>query len=119
MVFEVKFSGFYEVDEIDKSLIINNCNKFFEKHNKKLKNIEFIELRLKDYEKEGLRKKFSVNSTLSFSGTFLTSKSWDWNLIKAVDSSLKKMEREIERKFVGKIQGKNKKQAREVNRRFA
>jgi len=116
--FEVKFSGFQEIGELEKDIIKNNCEKFCEKHNKKLKNIEFIELRLKNFQDKGLRKKFSVNSTLGFSGTVLTSKALDWKLIKAIDSSLKKMESEINRRFIGKIGGKNKAKARAINRRF-
>ena len=110
--FQVKLSGFHEVDEIDKDRITNNCNKFFLKHNRKLKNIEFIELRLKDYQKSGTRRKFSVHSTLGYSGTVMTSKAFDWSLAKAVDSSLKKMESEINRKFLGKIQEKTRNKER-------
>lgn len=114
--FEVKLSGFHEVEEMDKETIKNYCEKFYGRQNKKLKTIEFIEIKLKDYQKTGLRRKFLVHSTLGFAGTVLTSKALDWNLIKAVDASLKKMESEIKRKFIGKIQGKNKAKARVVNR---
>ena len=116
--FELKLSGFQEVGEIDKNIIKNSCNKFYKKNNQKLKNIEFIEMHLKDFQKSGTRKKFSVHSTLGFSGTVLTSKGIEWDLIKAVDSSLKRMEKEIQKKFVGKIEEKNRKKARAINRRF-
>ncbi len=114
--FEVKLSGFYEVEKIDKETIKNNCIKLYERQNKKLKTIEFIEIRLKDYQKSGTRRKFLVHSTLGFAGTVLTSKALDWNLIKAADASLKKIDSEIKRKFIGKIQSKNKAKARVVNR---
>ncbi len=117
--FELKLSGFHEVGEIDKNVIRNSCGKFYKKNNRKLKNIEFIEIRLKDFQKSGTRKKFSVNSTLGFSGTVLTSKGLEWDLIKAIDLSLKRIEKEIQRKFVGKIGRKSRKKARAVNRRFA
>ncbi len=117
--FEVKLSGFQEVDEIDKNKITENCSKFYVKHNKKLKNIEFIEIYLKDYQKEGNRKKFSVRSTLGFSGTSLSSKAFDWNLAKAVDSSLKKLESEIKRNFLGKISEKNKNEIRRNKKRLS
>lgn len=104
--FQVKLSGFHEIDGIERDRITNNCNKFYLKHNKKLKNIEYIEIRLKDYQKQGSRRKFSVNSTLGFSGTVLTSKSFDWSLAKAVDSSLRKIESEITRSFFGHISRK-------------
>jgi ribosome-associated translation inhibitor RaiA len=108
MGFEVKLSGFQEINEIEKEKIKSNCLKFCEKQNRKLKNVEFIEMHLKGYEREGLRKKFSVHSVLGFSGTMLTSKAVEWNLIKAVDSSLKKIEAEINRRFSGRIKGKGK-----------
>ncbi|MFH1664468.1 MAG: hypothetical protein ABH986_06750 [archaeon] len=114
--FDVRLAGFQDVSEIDKGIIKNNCLKFCERHNKKLKNIEFIELRLKEHQTEGTRKKFSIHSILGFSGTILTSKDFGWNLVKAADGSLKKLEREISRKFVGKIQGKNRINARKFNR---
>ncbi|MBU2099733.1 hypothetical protein KKG83_02080 [Candidatus Micrarchaeota archaeon] len=114
--FEVKLSGFQEIGSLEKDLITNDCLKFCERNNRKLKNIEFIELRLKEHQKTGTRRKFSVRSSLGFSGTVLSSKAFDWKLIKAIDSSLKKMESEINRKFVGKLQGKNKLKARKMNR---
>jgi len=104
--FELKLSGFQEVDEAEKNAIAESCNKFFARHNKKLKNIEFIEIRLRDYQTEGTRRKFSVNSTLGFSGTVLNSSAFDWNLAKAVDLSLKKIESEIKRNFIGPVSRK-------------
>ncbi|PIN99255.1 MAG: hypothetical protein COT90_00460 [Candidatus Diapherotrites archaeon CG10_big_fil_rev_8_21_14_0_10_31_34] len=114
--FEVKLSGFQDISGIDKNVIKTNCEKFFLKNNKKLKNIEYIEIKLKDYQIKGTRRKFSVHSVLGFSGTMLTSKSFDWNLLKAVDLSLKKIESEIDKKFIGKIQEKNRGKARSINR---
>ena len=116
--FQVKLSGFQEVDEIDKDKVTNNCNKFFLKHNQKLKNIEFIEIRLKDYQTQGTRRKFSVHSVLGFSGTVLNSKAFDWSLAKAVDSSLKKMESEIKRSFFGSISRKAKNRLRKNKKKF-
>ncbi len=114
--FEIKLSGFKSVDGMDKGIIQNNCSKFCEKNNKKLKNIEFIEIRLKEHNIEGTRRKYSVHSTLGFSGTVLSSKAFDWKLIKAVDESLKKLESEIKKQFTGKIQEKNRKKMRRINR---
>jgi ribosome-associated translation inhibitor RaiA len=114
--FEVKLSGFQEIDSMEQDLVRSNCIKFCERNNRKLKNIEFIELRLKEHQKSGTRRKFSVHSCLGFSGTVLSSKAFDWKLINAIDSSLKKMEAEINKKFVGKIQSKSKSRARKMNR---
>lgn len=116
--FEVKFSGFQGIGETEKELIKDNCNKFYDRYNKKLKNIEFIELKLKSYQAEGTRTKFSVHSILGFSGTVLTSKAFDWVLLKAVDSSLKKIGTEVSRKFIGPIQRKTKAKTRILDKKL-
>ncbi len=95
----VLFDGFEEIDSFEKTRLRTSAQRFVEKQNRKLKNVDFLVVRLKKYKKAGKRKKFSVHSRLGFSGTQLTAKAFDFNLAKAVTSSLKKIEREIEHRF--------------------
>ncbi|MBU1120849.1 MAG: hypothetical protein ABIE23_03520 [archaeon] len=93
----LQLSGFEEIDGFDKGKVKESSLRFLGRYEKELRNIEFLKIHLKECCKQGSRTKYFIHSMLAFSGTQIVSKADEWNISKAVDESLNRMEREIEK----------------------
>jgi hypothetical protein len=58
-----------------------------------------LKIDIKEYDKDGKKSKYSINSQAIFSGKVFTSSSWDWDLTKAIHKAMIKIENEAEHKF--------------------
>jgi hypothetical protein len=58
-----------------------------------------LEIQIKEYDKEGKKKKYSLNSKAIFAGKAIKSDSWDWDFARAVHKAMRKLETEIGHKF--------------------
>ncbi|MDP6671179.1 MAG: hypothetical protein QGI60_05200 [archaeon] len=96
---KIQLSKLPEVDEIDRAKIDGSIEKTYDKLEKLLNNDIFLKAHFKDFQKDGLRKKHSVQLHLSLPGIELSSSATDWNLITALQEALGKIEREAEKKI--------------------
>jgi hypothetical protein len=58
-----------------------------------------LKIDVKEYDKDGKNKKYSINSQAIFSGKVFVSNAWDWDLTRAIRKAMKKIESEAEHKF--------------------
>jgi hypothetical protein len=58
-----------------------------------------LKIDIKEYDKEGKKSKYSINSQAIFTGKVFTSSSWDWDLSRAIHKAMIKLENEAEHKF--------------------
>lgn len=79
------------------------ADKLIEEHISKIQRLTKAEIKLKidfkEYDKEGKKRKYSINFQLIFSGDMISSSSWDWDLARAIHKGMIKIENEIERKW--------------------
>jgi len=113
----IELNGFEDIDSFEKDKVTDISLKFIEKNNRTLKNIEFLHLRLKECCSTEGKKKYFVDARLGFSGTQITSSGEEWNLVAAVDDSLARIEKELQKRFSHrKITEKQKRKIRKTNR---
>ena len=72
--------------------------EYSEKIGRKLKNIESVRIRLKEYSPGG-RTKFSIHVLATYAGKSMEADSVDWDLKRAFHKVFAKIEEEIEHKF--------------------
>ena len=84
-----------EEREIAKKLL----NEYYPKIQRMTKTPIKIKIDIKEYDKEGKNKKYSINSQVIFSGKMLSSSSWDWDLARAIHKAMIKLENEAEHKW--------------------
>jgi len=74
-------------------------DEYYSKIQRMIKNDLLLKVHFKEYDKDGKKKKYSINAEAIFSGKMISSSSWDWDLARAIHKSMKKIENEIEKKF--------------------
>ncbi len=93
----IELSGFKEVDPrsmiILKKIIGNYVRKFSDKH----KEFNGIKITLKEINKKKGKEQFELSSNLYLGGKALAAENIGWNIFEAVDTLLKKHEKELER----------------------
>jgi hypothetical protein len=55
-----------------------------------------LKVDVKEYDKDGKNRKYSINSQVIFSGKIFVSSSWDWDLTRAIRKAMIKIENEAE-----------------------
>jgi len=77
--------------------------KLLEEYHSKIQRMTKVPIKLKvnikEYDKDGKKSKFSIDSQLIFSGKMLSSSSWDWDLARAIHKAMIKLESEAEHKW--------------------
>ena len=58
-----------------------------------------LKVDLKEYNKEGKNRKYSINSQVIFSGKMFVSSAWDWDLTRAIRKAMIKIENEAEHQW--------------------
>lgn len=81
--------------EIAKKLL----NEYYSKIQRLIKTPLSLKVHIKEYEKEGRRKKYSINVEAMGAGKEFNSSSWDWDFARALHKSMTKIENEITHKF--------------------
>lgn len=80
-----------------------SAEKILNDYCKKIKRLVKSDLKLKvhikEYNKEGKRRKFSINIDLHFSGRRLKSDAADWDLTRTLHKNMIKLQNEIEHEF--------------------
>jgi len=58
-----------------------------------------LKIDIKEYDKDGKNKKYSINSQITFSGKMFVSSAWDWDLTRAIRKAMIKIENEAEHQW--------------------
>lgn len=95
----IQFIGLPELDEIDSSKVQETANKAFDKLQKILGRLSYIAIHVKALHATGGRKQYFVHARASVPTMMLVATSSNWNLITAVQESLKDLEKEASKKF--------------------
>ncbi len=96
---ELEINGINQLTEEDQSIVNKLVEKRLNKIERQIKNDFSLNVLIKEYEKDGKSKKYSVDFTLRVGNKYFKSKDTDWKLSNAVNSSLDKLQTEIEHKF--------------------
>ncbi|MBS3071113.1 hypothetical protein J4407_02325 [Candidatus Pacearchaeota archaeon] len=92
--------GFDLIDENDKKDFDKIFEEYSERIQKKLKNISSFTIHLKEYNKEGARKKFCVYiHILAPTRVAFKAEAFDWDFKRTLHKAFNKIEQEIEHKF--------------------
>ncbi|MDD5012381.1 MAG: hypothetical protein PHQ66_01920 [Candidatus Nanoarchaeia archaeon] len=85
--------------EKDKKIADKLLEEYYEKIQRLLKNPFRLKMHIKEYDKDGKNRKYSLNAEVIFSGKMLNSSSWDYDFARAIHKAMAKIENEIEKKF--------------------
>ncbi|MDO8537751.1 MAG: hypothetical protein Q7S21_02600 [archaeon] len=98
----INLIGFQEIDSFEKSQVLEHATIFYDKFNLKTKNVNAMEIHLKEYKKNPLpngREKFSIHLRVHIAGMQITAKHHGWNLSQTMLKALKEVQKELDRKF--------------------
>src|SRR4030043_103202 len=87
------------LNEEERAIADKLLNEYYLKIQRLIKTPLSLKVHIKEYDKEGKKKKYSINIESIFSGKMLSSSSWDWDFARALHKAMKKIEEEIEHKF--------------------
>ena len=95
----IETKGFDVLENLEKTDFERLVSDYSKKIQRRLKNIEALSFHLKEYNKEGNRKKFSIHVRVT--GPFKTfeASSDDWDFNRTVHQVFQKLENEIESTF--------------------
>ncbi|HJZ18634.1 MAG TPA: HPF/RaiA family ribosome-associated protein [Candidatus Nanoarchaeia archaeon] len=96
---ELQTIDFDLLDESDKRDFSRLFNEYSKKIGRKLKNISSFIVHIKEYNKSGMRKKFSIHVRVIVPTRMIEAEAFDWDFKRALHKVFKKLEEEIERRF--------------------
>lgn len=73
--------------------------EYYQKIQRKIKNITSLKIYIKEYGKEGKGKKYSIDVGVVSPGDIFKAKAFDWDFARALHKVLNKIINEIEHKF--------------------
>ena len=114
----ITIKGIDQLSEKERSIVKNLVNKRFDKIERETRNETSIKVVVKEYDKEGKRKKYSVDITVTSATKRYKSKEAGWDLAKALNKSLDKVQTEIEHKLHSSDQHNKIKLREPLNRKF-
>ena len=103
---DLKTIGFEVLNEKTKDDFQKLWKEYSKKIKNKLKNVESVKIHLKEHSPGG-RIKFSIHTTVSYSGKVLEADAVDWDLKRTFHKVFNKIENEIEHTFHVSDQHKN------------
>jgi len=93
---KVIFANFPKLDGVDEGLLQQNLDSFFSKVS--FLTSPSLHISYKGYAKGGLRKQHEVHVKLTASKDVLFASETGWQLLEVVQNSLKKLEKEVQKK---------------------
>ena len=96
---EVEIKNIEILNEKEKELTEKILNDYLKKIKRLVKDSPKIKVHIKEYNKEGKQKKFSINVDLHFSGRRLKSDAANWDLSRTLHKAMVKIQNEIEHIF--------------------
>ena len=110
----IQIVGLEQLEKSEKDDIKRLVNEHFTKIQRHLKNIEGIVLNIKEYNKEGKRKKFSLHLRAIAPIHIFEADAVDWDLRRTVHKVFEKLENELEHHFHGSDQHKHSSSIKKV-----
>ncbi len=95
----IQIKGIDILTEQEKRLANKLLNEYFPKIERKIKNIISLKVHIKEYEKEGERKKYSINIKIINSTDVFEANAYNWDFARTMHKVLKKIENEIENRL--------------------
>jgi len=96
---EVEIKNIEILTEEEREVTKKILSDYLKKIKRLVKDSPKIKAHIKEYNKEGKQKKFSINIDLHFSGRRLKSDAADWDLAKTLHKCMIKIQNEIEHIF--------------------
>ncbi len=87
------------LNEKEREIADRLIDEYYSKIQRIIKKDFLLKVHFKEYDKDGKKKKYSINAEAIFSGKMINSSSWDWDLARAIHKAMIKIENEIEKKF--------------------
>ena len=95
----IQIIGGEQLDKTEKEDIKRIANEYFTKIQRQLKNIESLIIHIKEYNKQGTRKKFSLHIRAIAPTRIFEADAVEWELHKALYKAFEKLETELEHHF--------------------
>ncbi len=95
----IEIKGIDILTEEEKRLANKLLNEYYPKIQRQIKNIISLKVHIKEYKKEGRRKKYSINIKIINSTDVFEANADDWDFARTMHKILKKIENEIENRL--------------------
>ena len=95
----IEINGIDILTEEEKRLANKLLNEYYPKIERKIKNIISLKVHIKEYEKEGKRKKYSINIKVVNSTDVFEANANNWDFARTMHKVLNKIENEIENRL--------------------
>ena len=96
----IQIIGIKDLDEMEVEAVNRLANRYFGKIQREIKKINSVAIHIKSYEKEGRGKKYSIHvKVMAPTRIFTSTKTFDWDLNKALHKSFRDVIREIKHRL--------------------
>ena len=95
----IEIIGTKILTEKDKKIAEKLLEEYHKKIQRLIKNQLLLKLHIKEYDKDGKKSKYSINTEAIFAGKMLESSSSDYDFARAIHKGMTKLESEMEKKF--------------------
>ncbi|MAH02021.1 MAG: hypothetical protein QF798_02265 [Candidatus Woesearchaeota archaeon] len=93
----IQITGIKDLDEMEIESVNRLANRYYSKIQREIKNITSLTVHIKSYEKQGREKKYSVHvKVIAPTRIFVSTKTSDWDLEKALHKSFRDVIREMQ-----------------------
>jgi hypothetical protein len=93
----IQITGIKDLDEMEIESVNRLANRYYSKIQREIKNITSLTVHIKSYEKQGREKKYSVHvKVIAPTRIFVSTKTSDWDLEKALHQSFRDVIREMQ-----------------------
>ena len=92
----IQLAGMDELQPAEIPLVNKLVNEYHEKLQRELSNMTSLQVHIKCYDKEGSKRKFSINAkAVAPTQIFSSTKAQDWDLARTLHKCFKDLERQI------------------------
>ncbi len=95
----IQINGIELLNSQERKIADKLYKEYYLKIQRQIKNVISLKVYIREHEKEGLRRKLSINLELVYPGKTFKVKAYDWDLARAIHKALNKLINEIEHKL--------------------
>ena len=96
---QIQVKGMESLDEQEKRTANKLFDEYYTKIQRKIKNSLSLKIYIKEYNKDGKRKKYSINAEAISSGKVFKANSYDWNFAATIHQVFNKILTQAEHEF--------------------
>ncbi|MEK6741655.1 MAG: hypothetical protein AABX91_03270 [Nanoarchaeota archaeon] len=96
---QIQVKGIESLDEKEKKIADKLFGEYFTKLQRKIKNTLSLKIYVKEYNKEGKRKKYSINAEAVSSGKTFKANSHEWDFATTIHQVFEKILTQVEHEF--------------------